>query len=268
MWAILKFVCIGIPIVYIFGLIVVLTWQTRLERWMIVYQKLASRYGGEVDLYQLRPRLQFHYHGMKSLLTNQDLADTPLEKTTTMQVTLSDGKLPRLVAFGAGQTMRVRGSKGMRSFKVGISKIDQRFKFLTSNPRRAAKLLNSAWLERLDELQSRFPKHAVVIEMSPCSMTIMRSGLIRDEKDLDDFVRLSLKLVEATRYSAVEGVEFYSNLVFSLRDSVRCPICTETPRGKIVLCASCNTPHCLDCWQYNGRCGIFACGETRANPSE
>lgn len=44
----------------------------------------------------------------------------------------------------------------------------------------------------------------------------------------------------------------------------RCPVCS----GSIVLsfqvtCASCQTPHHRDCFEYFGTCGVFGCGQSR-----
>ncbi|HYF00343.1 MAG TPA: RING finger protein, partial [Planctomycetota bacterium] len=47
-------------------------------------------------------------------------------------------------------------------------------------------------------------------------------------------------------------------------DSV-CRICgTALAQGKVVRCAKCATPHHADCWAFNGRCAIFACGEVKS----
>jgi len=44
---------------------------------------------------------------------------------------------------------------------------------------------------------------------------------------------------------------------------VKCPICSEEIMHDMVVCNGCKTPHCRDCWQYNGQCATFACGEKR-----
>lgn len=41
-----------------------------------------------------------------------------------------------------------------------------------------------------------------------------------------------------------------------------CPVChgrMTVPRS----CPSCATPHHVDCWQYNGGCGMYGCGGGR-----
>jgi hypothetical protein len=42
-----------------------------------------------------------------------------------------------------------------------------------------------------------------------------------------------------------------------------CGICgVSLAEGALVRCAACRTPHHGDCWTFNGRCSIFACGGT------
>lgn len=47
-----------------------------------------------------------------------------------------------------------------------------------------------------------------------------------------------------------------------------CPVCSS-PVEDPVICERCRTPHCRDCWSFNGdTCGVFACGgHTLSRPS-
>jgi Prokaryotic RING finger family 1 len=39
-----------------------------------------------------------------------------------------------------------------------------------------------------------------------------------------------------------------------------CKVCGEPiDAGDAVVCASCNTPHHRDCWEYVGACSIYGC---------
>ena len=42
--------------------------------------------------------------------------------------------------------------------------------------------------------------------------------------------------------------------------SAHCLICKENLTGSITVCPTCRTPHHSDCWQYNGGCAIYGCG--------
>jgi hypothetical protein len=43
-------------------------------------------------------------------------------------------------------------------------------------------------------------------------------------------------------------------------ESARCRICGELIYFSRVLCSECDTPHHLDCWEYNGSCSVYGCG--------
>jgi hypothetical protein len=38
-----------------------------------------------------------------------------------------------------------------------------------------------------------------------------------------------------------------------------CKVCGETINDDVIFCASCNTPHHRDCWEYVGACSIYGC---------
>jgi hypothetical protein len=45
---------------------------------------------------------------------------------------------------------------------------------------------------------------------------------------------------------------------------VVCQICGSTIAADAkVVCRRCGTPHHEDCWEFNGRCSTYACGEKR-----
>ena len=44
-----------------------------------------------------------------------------------------------------------------------------------------------------------------------------------------------------------------------------CQICgAPLAQGALARCVKCQTPHHRDCWEFNGRCSTFGCGESRA----
>ena len=46
-------------------------------------------------------------------------------------------------------------------------------------------------------------------------------------------------------------------------EDFRCPICSNEVMQDMVVCKRCKTPHCAECWEYNGKCATFACMEER-----
>jgi hypothetical protein len=45
-----------------------------------------------------------------------------------------------------------------------------------------------------------------------------------------------------------------------------CRICGHPLEGSLVQCGRCLTPHHADCFRYNGRCSVYACGHETAVP--
>ena len=38
-----------------------------------------------------------------------------------------------------------------------------------------------------------------------------------------------------------------------------CPVCGEEATGAVRTCENCGTPHHADCWEYAGKCALYAC---------
>ena len=92
---------------------------------------------------------------------------------------------------------------------------------------------------------------------------VSSAGLFRKPERLDDFIRLSLELFDQLQLSQTEGIEFVNHLEAAVIQEMVCPVCSSEIADDLVVCIRCKTPHCKDCWQYNGQCATFSCGETR-----
>jgi len=54
----------------------------------------------------------------------------------------------------------------------------------------------------------------------------------------------------------------------STDEAVTCPVCAcDLTADRAVVCTTCGTACHDDCWQFNGRCGIYACGGTNHRPA-
>jgi hypothetical protein len=58
------------------------------------------------------------------------------------------------------------------------------------------------------------------------------------------------------------GIQFTEEQSAQVLEQVVCKICGEEIHENLVFCRRCRTPHHRECWQYNGLCSTFACGET------
>jgi hypothetical protein len=81
--------------------------------------------------------------------------------------------------------------------------------------------------------------------------------------ELDRRLMLSFQLLEGLPGSDGKGQIRIGTAVVRMDEETFCQICGVTlAQGKVVRCVKCVTPHHLDCWEFNGRCSIFACGES------
>ena len=126
----------------------------------------------------------------------------------------------------------------------------------------ASRLLTQAVQWRISQLAALSPVVPLGITLARGQLTVRRTGFPANFALLDDFVRLSLELHDQFRLAVAEGVTFRESVAAAI-DDTRCPVCCSDLDGPIVICARCRTPHCRDCWIYNGKCGMYACNETR-----
>lgn len=132
-----------------------------------------------------------------------------------------------------------------------------------NEPGLVRRLLTSGVQWQIEKIRRHMGNDDVQITLSRGNLVVSKPGYIKDYIPLEDFVRYSLELFDQLMLVDVEGIEFVNSNQASVVDNVTCPICSELILQNLVVCSRCKTPHCQDCWQYNGQCATFACSETR-----
>ena len=79
---------------------------------------------------------------------------------------------------------------------------------------------------------------------------------------LHQLIRCGLSIYDQFRLSSVDGISFVETEELQPLEAVRCRVCGEHIEQELVSCRACKTPHHLECWEYNGQCSTYACGET------
>lgn len=53
-----------------------------------------------------------------------------------------------------------------------------------------------------------------------------------------------------------------------VKKEFKCPICNVSVEkdAEVVICSRCETPAHKDCFEFNGKCGVFACGNKTSTP--
>ena len=94
-------------------------------------------------------------------------------------------------------------------------------------------------------------------------LEILVGGQVWTHEPLQELVRCGLAIYDQLRLNEAEGIDFLDEPEVQPLESVRCRICGDEIHSDLVFCRHCKTPHHLECWQYNGQCSTYACGETR-----
>ncbi len=94
------------------------------------------------------------------------------------------------------------------------------------------------------------------------TMTVQKPVGLRHTNDLDELTRLALELYDQAMLTRAEGIDFLNDGQAQVLEDPECQVCGEVIVGTMVVCRRCQTPHHRDCWEYNGKCAIYGCGET------
>lgn len=161
----------------------------------------------------------------------------------------------------AGIWHDVKGAFGFKDVQVGDPEFDADFEIKSSHEEFARKVLQPE-------------VRAVLKGLSRYAMffwRLSRAGFLLRVRALPGFTHvLNRWLVAAFQLlDALPGADGRDRVQLGVARTTidaeaTCQICgAPLAAGALVRCAKCATPHHRDCWEFNGRCSTFACGESR-----
>ncbi len=110
---------------------------------------------------------------------------------------------------------------------------------------------------------------SIRILISRGQLLFQRHGNTRSVESTEGFIRQCLRVFDQVRLSSTQGVAFLNQDAAASVGPVNCPICGDAAGDDLVFCRRCKTIHHAECWQYNGRCATYGCGElVFARPSQ
>jgi hypothetical protein len=164
-----------------------------------------------------------------------------------------------LTVVTAGLWHDLKGLFGRRDFEVGDPEFDRTFELSTSEEGFARKVLTEAVRGVLWSLRLEF-----VWRFSRSGFLLRVRALPRTASDLDRWLVAAFQLLDALPGIDGVGQVRLAAVQERLDEEASCQVCgTALAAGAVVRCAKCRTPHHRDCWEFNGRCSTFACGESR-----
>lgn len=259
-----------LPIIIFFGLLIfsslISAVVRRLSGWNKIYVDVAKRYGGQVYPGYLfsRPSMTFNYGRTTARLVTRKTTRFPECKMTELSVNWPDKRFKLEITSSPSVASRT-WSLGRASTPVEI--VDCPFNSILSiksnRPELASAMLTKPVQWQIEQLLHHLNNGQLSININKGKLVVSKPTFIKDFHQLDDFVRFSLDMFDQLMLTESHGIEFVTRDEPTIVEDVVCPICSESIAYQTVVCVRCKTPHCLDCWQYNGQCATFACNETR-----
>ncbi len=191
----------------------------------------------------LRARVEFAGAATDVLFDTGDLVDASLQVSS------------------AGLWHDLKNLVGWRDFQVGEADFDRRFDIAASEAGFARRVLGP---EMRGVLRSLDIFGDFVWRVSRAGFLLRVRALPQSPRDLDRALMAAFQLLEALPGLDDREKVRLGPATISMGEDSSCQVCgTPLSRGAVVRCAKCSTPHHRDCWEFNGRCSTFACGETK-----
>lgn len=205
------------------------------------------------------PRVHFPTQGCSATLEYS--SSDSFEGVTRVTVDLKGLSPGTLMIFPDGLGSFIPKLFGAQDLRVGDSEFDDRY-VVQANPEwlvrrlfradRRGEMIRS--VRRLDGLDD------ATIHLTRETLTVRAKGYLGREAEL---LALAMTALDFTRF--ILELDPLTQVTWGETESQggECRICGSALENRVVQCSKCQTLHHLDCWKYNGRCSIYACGETR-----
>lgn len=167
-----------------------------------------------------------------------------------------------LLVRPAGLWHDVKNFAGVRDYQVGDPDFDAAFEVTTSEAGFAERTLTPA-ARRVLQNSSLYGEF--LWRVSRAGFLFRMNARPARARELDTWLGAAFQLLDALpEAQAVEQIQAVQ-VKLKITPDAECQVCgVSLARGPVVRCAKCSTPHHKDCWEFNGRCSTFACGEARA----
>jgi hypothetical protein len=162
----------------------------------------------------------------------------------------------------AGVWHDVKGLFGWKDYEVGDSEFDSLFEIHAGGGEFASGVLNAPIRS---VLRSALIFGNFLWRLSPAGFLLRVHGWPPNRNELDRWLMVAFQLLDALPGSDGKGRVSIGVVRVKIDAESICRVCgASLAEGALVRCAKCSTPHHKDCWDFNGRCSTFACGETRS----
>lgn len=275
-----------IEILLLIGLFgfVMLTLVNRTNRWNLLHSHLKEQFGKRVSQPSLirmltsnSPTLSFMYGSTPCDVSVRYCGLLRIKKRTirlavTWPLTQRSkksgrtGKAAETLLISTDPHEKIR-FVSLKEVVAGSPDFRDRFHVKTSHAADDSRLLTSNVQHFVFQIALLGQSDDITVKLHKGKLVFSKSDIGPKFQDTADFMQQALQIFDLLRLSESWGVKFLDGADATVIEQVVCPICTGTIEDDLVSCLRCQTPHCRDCWEYNGQCATFACRETRFTAS-
>lgn len=224
------------------------------------------------------PKIAYKAYGLNAVLAvwprRGDLADFQVNIAYSNPATGSEVlPYPTFEMFSKSLTDNAIASAGLKRMILNDTVLDTAFNVFGQEDYPVRRLIDRKARESLTQLY--FLAHHTlyvgleyerVLVKKVVPAALLTTAFLRELNDqsrrmIDGF--LATLTVEHADSELIEVLE-----VHLPEELARCRVCGERILLDKIECRRCDTPHHKDCWDYNGRCSTYACGETRYRTSQ
>ncbi len=266
-------VVLGLVVLAIY---VVIRLMTNLSAWITgaryrAYRQVAARYRGRYETRGLSdpPTVSFTHNG----------ATVRVGLAPTIQG--QPGQIPRtrvVARFGQGIPFRMelaptarpappQSPRATRLVTTGDREFDNGYVVRANDVEMSRDFLNSTIRSTVAGFQQLVHRGGMLISINPERMLVQVDRNLGTSTEhlawvVEQALVLHDRLIEAVTRRMGEGVAIVEAAESWQEDqgAPTCKVCGEPiDESEIIVCASCNTPHHRDCWEYIGACSIYGC---------
>jgi hypothetical protein len=222
---------------------------------------------------------------------SRGLSDPPtvsfLHNGSTVRVGLAPtiagqpGQIPRtrvVARYGKGLPFRLelaptcrpsppQPPRGTRQVRLRDPAFDRTFIVQANDEEMARDFLSRGVRDAVENLQRMVHPGGMLVSINPERLLVqVDRNLGQSSEALAQAVREALVvhdgLLEGVNRRMSQGIAIVDHAESWEEDAGPpiCKVCGEAiTAGTIIVCASCNTPHHRDCWEYVGACSIYGC---------
>jgi hypothetical protein len=242
-----------------------LTQSGRPRRLLAAYQQLARRFGGRCQRpgWFAYPRTEFTYRSVHVQVRVTSAATQAVGRKYATQLSMAMPDLGILCEIRHPRLPSVHQlPAGMRDLYVGSADFLKNYTVRGADAQCVTEILTDVVRWQIDRLRTTPTLCPLCIRFSQGRLTITKAKAYHYYPDLLEFVEQSLSLYDQVLLTRSRGIEFVEEETAHVLGEVVCKVCGEEICEDLVFCRRCKTPHHRECWQYNGGCCVFGCGET------